>query len=393
MPIVTQCPHCGKKFRAPDKLAGKSVKCPGCQGVVRVLEAESSAAPSSQPTPQQASAASWYILTENRQQMGPVSKEQLDNLATQGRLSFCQIRRGDWKAWKWADDVYPELPASERKDLSADAAPKSDEQDSARLVICPDCGNTVSRRATQCPHCGCPAAVLLNLTDAAGDVPVAARPPSPPPVVDGVPTDDLSDVAAPRRSRSRRLYVIAGGVVLSLAIVGVVWWAIHAAKRPAPEVVAEKPVAPAPPPKPEPLSEELLSADDKSKCIDEAARKMAEYIDELQRQHHLPLAMLSQTADSVQMLKALADGNLDAIPDSTSAIPGGQAVEPYKSQAKELSAKCRDWVRKNLKRDPCTAGDVWETARQWAQAKREEILKPLGGLSVEGLLPELPAGP
>jgi hypothetical protein len=30
MPIAVAC-KCGKKFQAPDNLAGKRVKCPGCQ--------------------------------------------------------------------------------------------------------------------------------------------------------------------------------------------------------------------------------------------------------------------------------------------------------------------------------------------------------------------------
>ncbi|MBI3468688.1 MAG: hypothetical protein HY000_37270 [Planctomycetes bacterium] len=33
MPISVAC-KCGKKFQAPDNLAGKRVKCPGCQQLV-----------------------------------------------------------------------------------------------------------------------------------------------------------------------------------------------------------------------------------------------------------------------------------------------------------------------------------------------------------------------
>jgi len=35
MPIAVAC-KCGKKFQAPDSLAGKRVKCPGCQQLLVV---------------------------------------------------------------------------------------------------------------------------------------------------------------------------------------------------------------------------------------------------------------------------------------------------------------------------------------------------------------------
>ncbi len=393
MPILTQCPHCKKKFRAPDKVAGKAVKCPGCQGAVRVAQPDSPKAGASE-----SAGDSWFILTENREQMGPVTKEQLDNLATKGRLGFCQIRRSDWRAWKWADDVYPDLPPSERKRKPSDSASKSDEQDAARLVMCPDCGNTVSRRATGCPHCGCPAAVLLKQMDSTPDGPVATRPPPPASATSaaGEAAPDVSNVVEPKRSGSRRLYAIAGGVTLALVIGGGVWWAVQAAKQKVVEQVAEivQPEQPSPPPELEEPSEEMLSPDDKKECIDQAARKMAEHIDEIQRKNHLPLAMISQTADSVKMLEALASGDLNAIPESTSAVPGGTGVKPYKSQVRELFIECRDWVRDHVDRGACTATHVWETAGQWDKEKQEAVLKPLGGLSVEGLTPEpTPEGP
>lgn len=33
MPELIQCPKCGRKLKVPETLQGKSVKCPGCQGV------------------------------------------------------------------------------------------------------------------------------------------------------------------------------------------------------------------------------------------------------------------------------------------------------------------------------------------------------------------------
>lgn len=389
MPISTSCSHCQKKFRAPDNLAGKSVKCPACQGVVRVPAAENAPAGEMPVKPPGGSSASWYILTENREQMGPVSKEQLDNLATKGRLSFCQIRRGDWRAWKWADDVYPELPPSLRKESEEATAADDEEPDSARLVLCPDCGNTVSRRATQCPHCGCPAAVLLKQNSTPGDAAVGPAPPSPL-VIAPEPTAEGVEEQPPK-SRLRRRLILAGALALLIAVIGTPAYFVWKTWKGVDNVVQQltEPAAPKPEPIPESEEpgEELLSPEGKKAYIDEAARKMAEYIDELQRQHHLPLAMISQTADSVKMLEKLAGGDLDAIPESTSAVPGGSGVEPYESQVDELFLTCRDWVRDNVKRGACTRADVWAVARQWAEEKRDSVLEPLGGLSVEGLTP------
>ena len=36
MPISVECPGCGRKFQAPDKLAGKPAKCPKCSVVIEV---------------------------------------------------------------------------------------------------------------------------------------------------------------------------------------------------------------------------------------------------------------------------------------------------------------------------------------------------------------------
>ncbi len=399
MPILTQCPHCQKKFRAPDTQAGKSVKCPGCQGVVRV-PAEGPADSPQTPSQPASASTSWYILTENREQMGPVTKEQLDNLATKGRLSFCQIRRSDWRAWKWADDIYPDLPTPTGKSDSAARAASADDQDPARLVLCPDCGNKVSRRATGCPHCGCPAAVLLKQTTSAADGPIAARPPAPAATRDTPPATvpkAAQNADEPIRSRSWRRYAIAGGVLLAVVAMVVplyIWWRAQSAVKQVMEQSGVPVTSPEPIPQPQEPGEELLSPEGKSQCIDEASRKMAQYIDEFQLQYHLPLSMLSQTAESVEMLKNLAGGNLDAIPDSTGVVPGGTGIEPYKSQANELFVECRDWVRKNVKRGPCTATDVWKTAREWTEQKRQAVLQPIGGVPPEDLTPApIPEGP
>jgi predicted RNA-binding Zn-ribbon protein involved in translation (DUF1610 family) len=38
MPINFECPHCGKKLKAPESAVGKSAKCPGCGNAVTCPE-------------------------------------------------------------------------------------------------------------------------------------------------------------------------------------------------------------------------------------------------------------------------------------------------------------------------------------------------------------------
>lgn len=40
MAISFKCDQCGKKLKAPDELAGRKIKCPGCQAVVRITAPE-----------------------------------------------------------------------------------------------------------------------------------------------------------------------------------------------------------------------------------------------------------------------------------------------------------------------------------------------------------------
>ncbi|KKK74824.1 hypothetical protein LCGC14_2879880, partial [marine sediment metagenome] len=38
MPITVLCPNCGKKLKAPDKVAGKRAKCPSCGQIMQIPE-------------------------------------------------------------------------------------------------------------------------------------------------------------------------------------------------------------------------------------------------------------------------------------------------------------------------------------------------------------------
>ena len=134
MPIHGQCPGCGRKFQAPDKLSGKRVKCPNCSAVIQlghgdqqraVRQSTSGQEASPTPTPPEQPSqkkAQWYVKTAAGEQLGPMGKAQVDALVAEGRLDgFCHLRREDWQQWKWAEAVYPQfaLPA----ESEAKAAP------------------------------------------------------------------------------------------------------------------------------------------------------------------------------------------------------------------------------------------------------------------------------
>lgn len=146
MPLDIQCDKCSRKFRAPEKLAGKKIKCPSCQNVLQVPEAPDGPPPpktdearptakaragtqSKAPAVQKTSGAGktakktpvakplkpeepaeWRMMTEDGEQFGPVTRSELDDWATEGRLdATCQVLQDGWDQWKWADEVYPEL--------------------------------------------------------------------------------------------------------------------------------------------------------------------------------------------------------------------------------------------------------------------------------------------
>ncbi|MBN2476762.1 MAG: DUF4339 domain-containing protein [Pirellulales bacterium] len=179
MPIETRCGKCGGRFRVADKYAGKRIKCPKCQqGTIEVpATAESKPAPPGEPakasmTPQRPMAAEkpsspappttpsvpsapsvvpsapsepsaplvaaapptsspssvgspskWYLQTEEGDQYGPVSREELDEWLGEGRIdASCQLLREDWSQWKWAEDVFAELGGAAAEPQQAAAA-------------------------------------------------------------------------------------------------------------------------------------------------------------------------------------------------------------------------------------------------------------------------------
>lgn len=141
MPIEVFCDTCQKKLRVPDTAAGKRIKCPKCQGVIGVPAAEGAAAPVAKtpaptpvatPTPTPAATPTavaktpatpaakavvkakvpenWYVQTEDGEQYGPVSREDLDAWHAEGRVTAdTQLLLEGSAQWQWATDIYPDL--------------------------------------------------------------------------------------------------------------------------------------------------------------------------------------------------------------------------------------------------------------------------------------------
>ncbi len=120
MPVEVKCQGCGRLLRGPDKMAGKQVKCPNCSAILSLptLSAEKppegsakDQASGQKPTAEKPEpGADWFMQTENGEEYGPVTKEELDHWVEDGRIdSSCQLLRESWEQWKWAEEIYPDL--------------------------------------------------------------------------------------------------------------------------------------------------------------------------------------------------------------------------------------------------------------------------------------------
>jgi len=144
--IEIQCPACHRKLRVPEKFAGKRAKCPGCKEVVEIpaADGESGGQPPTQRKPQRPTPAQkpkepsggpaapaapsepqWYVHTEEGDEYGPVSRQELETWVEEGRVdATCQVFCDGWPDWKWASEEFPQLagPAA-TAEPAAEAAP------------------------------------------------------------------------------------------------------------------------------------------------------------------------------------------------------------------------------------------------------------------------------
>ena len=352
MPITGVCPECGCKFQAPDKFLGREVKCPKCAIRIELT-------PEEEPD-----AGPWYVQSGDGQQHGPVSKEKLDALLAAGRLDgFCRVRAEDSDDWQWAEDLYPELASTDRsqaedEDLAPPEPPEPPKPE-PRVVRCPDCGKTVSTRADQCPHCGCPTSLLrqaMPLVDDSSPAPTA---------VDG------------KRSRMKTLVIggVSAGVVLACILGGVVWWAMNRVQDQVESIIG---VVPEEVELPEPPAIDAPTLDELRAYAREVSAAAAKKVDGYYRQAHMAAALISSTKENSNLIQALAGGDLDAIPDSLPATPLEILTGSYESQYKTLFAECVKHLGENIPADEKDFSKIKEVAEKWAESKQAAFDKQLG---------------
>jgi hypothetical protein len=409
MPIQVQCPGCGRQFQAADELAGKRAKCPQCSAAISVPAAQE---------------AAWYVQTGDGRQHGPMTQARVERLVAEGRLNcFCRLRHETWSDWKWAEDLFPQLsqteesasagedarqdapapqeiapppPAGARQDTAVEppaAAPSGESAASRpRVTTCPDGGNTVSMRASRCPHCGCPAGAFADRdlgVQAAASGGQSAGP------GDGATStaDALAEFGLDQEptvpGRKRRIVVIVGSavVLLVLAVAGIEL-ASRLWRRPVSQAPSEPPApveAPAVPPAPPVASPEEIQA-----AMQQAASEAAKRLDGEFHTAYTAKSLIDQTKASAELMQALAQGNLDAIPDSLPADAAPQNATPYQSLYDSLYAECLAYLQKNVSREQFSQQAVMDAARRWEEAKRAVFEKELTEELEKQLRPQPP---
>jgi len=149
MPIQTQCTWCGKKINAGDSFAGKSVKCPGCGGVIKIpmesgpASAPSQAAPPAAPPsvgpPQQFGGQQPYGVQPPQfgpppQQFGPPAQQFGPPAQQFGPPPQAPIG-GVFHAQDMSGQGVGADPGNDRRP-------------------CPACGELIMRDAAKCRYCG-----------------------------------------------------------------------------------------------------------------------------------------------------------------------------------------------------------------------------------------------
>ena len=106
MPIEVECSGCNKRLRVGDEHAGQQAKCPLCQTIFTVPDADSLPADVAVGGDFQR----MHLKTPEGQIYGPVDKAELDVWVAEGRVSAaCELKVEGAKHWQTAATVYPIL--------------------------------------------------------------------------------------------------------------------------------------------------------------------------------------------------------------------------------------------------------------------------------------------
>lgn len=163
-------------------------------------------------------------------------------------------------------------------------------------------------------------------------------------------------------------------LVIAAAGLGVGWWVWGDRPRvsqdeneaPAPAAETEPPAVPPPVP-----SAEIEAA------LQQAAAEEAKRLDAEFRTAHSAKKLIEQTQLSVDLIQALAQGDLNAIPDTLPAELAPENSTPYQSLYDSLYNECLAYLRANVTPEEFTEQAVRDAVRRWEEEKRALLERQL----------------
>ena len=172
MPIHVVCPSCQAKINAPDKAAGKRLKCPKCGCRRRPATARRCrpiAGPADRRTLRRRTGCALLlpVMQGSVPRVGGTGRQE-DQVPKVRGVVHClavRARRLLHNSRERPPRTAPlRVQAAQASLAHSDTQPTEEEQPGANpnLQACPDCGKTVSKRASQCPACGCPLSAELD---------------------------------------------------------------------------------------------------------------------------------------------------------------------------------------------------------------------------------------
>ncbi|MBN1591131.1 MAG: DUF4339 domain-containing protein [Pirellulales bacterium] len=406
MAVECRCPGCGQRFKAADAALGHRVKCPQCAAVIQLPgQAPPAAPPKSAPSfPPDAAAPAWFVRTADQRQHGPMGKEQLDRLVAEGQLDgFCEVRRADWDEWRLIEESYPALAIDNGDDdedmdiygIAPPLPPVASAEQTPRVRPCPDCGQTVSRRAVQCPHCGCPLTEggptqPSSLTSRAG--------------VREQPRDNQGRFArlpghvGTRHSLIRQVAFLTIAIVLLISVVvGGIYVGIQLLRRsPAPvgpsvkDVLSQtRPSAPVPVQPASPVAQGL-TAEAIAQCKNEVAEAKARYVDDYQRTKQQTVSQLAQLTREMDVLRELTDPHSKRPAAQETSKPSPEAAQSYQSQLETLRRECRSYLDAHVTEPATRKETIWSLGEDWVRTRVPEQTLLEGLLQPSAKPPDTP---
>ena len=283
------------------------------------------------------------MQTSDGRQHGPMTQAQLERLVSSGRLdSFCRLRHQTWSKWKWAEDLFPQLAQSDKSASTGD-----DAQQAVAAQTAPSGGHAVWTGEGPAATAGPPA---------------ESRPGRKPGILGS--------------TWGIALVVGSAAVLLLIAVagLGVGWWLWKSHRflsqydNEAQALLDELSV-PAEPP--------AVSPDEIEAAMQQAATEVVKRLDGEFRTADSAKRLIEQTQFSADLMQALAQGDLDAIPDTVPAELAPENSTSYLSLYDSLYSECLAYLRENVSRKEFTKQAVWDAARRWEEGKRALLEKQL----------------